>query len=543
VSPSKSRSSTRPTARSALQARLVCAFAVVLVVGLLLVTLVTSRDATWRMGKYVQDETAAVAEAVAVSVGGYLKAGDIAAMQRMVDRLEDHEHIRFIAFYSPSWQELTRSSIDEVAPGYRARLLSMPVSRVEEFEHHQIGPHTAMLMPVIAGDGEGSRLRGFAVVGLSLEAIQRHQAVTARTTMSVAGGVGIWALATYSFLVRRWLLPLRQMSDATRRIINGEVDNRVDEKHDRLLAGLPRAFNEMLQWLARYRGEIQDANDRLEQANRRLETTVTRRTSQLETANDRLRAEIAEKEDFLRAVSHDLNAPLRNIGGMVTLVLSKHRAALPEDVVQKLDRITKNVEAESSLINELLELSRIKTRRQRFESVDLEAMIWELRGVFENDLKTRNIDLILESSMPRLWAEKARIRQVFQNLIDNAIKYMGEGSLRQIRVSASVRMDEVEFSVTDTGSGIHPNDLERVFHVFRRGRSEIAQKVPGKGVGLSSVKSIIETYDGRIWVESELGRGTAFRFTINGAFLPDASGVARASTMKFDNREDEAQAA
>jgi signal transduction histidine kinase len=512
-------------------------------VGLMLVTLVTSRDASWRMGKYVQDETAGVAEAVAVGAGDYLDNGDLEALQRMVDRLETHDHIRFISFYSPTWHELTRSSVDQIAPGYRSRLLAMPVSRVEEFDEPGIGPHTAMLMPVIAGDGAGSRLRGFVVVGLSLQAIQRHQDVTARTTMSVALGVGIWALATYWFLVRRWLMPLRQMADATRRIINGEIDNRVDEKHNRLLAGLPSAFNEMLQWLAQYRGELQTANARLEQANRRLESTVAQRTCQLETANDRLRSEIAEKEDFLRAVSHDLNAPLRNIGGMVTLVLAKHRAGLPEDVVQKLDRITRNVEAESSLINELLELSRIKTRRQRFETVDLESMIWELRGVFENDLKTRNIDLILEASLPKLWAEKPRIRQVFQNLIDNAIKYMGDGAVRQIRVGAKVRIDEVEFNVTDTGSGIDPADLDRVFHVFRRGRSETAQKVTGKGVGLASVKSIIETYDGRIWVESQLGVGTTFRFTINGAYVPDASGVARASTMKIDQREDDALAA
>src|SRR5207253_101907 len=117
------------------------------------------------------------------------------------------------------------------------------------------------------------------------------------------------------------------------------------------------------------------------------------------------------------------------------------------------------------------------------------------------------------------------IRQLFQNLLDNAIKYMGDGTVREIGVGCHIGLDEVEFYVRDTGIGIDPEDLQKVFYVFRRGRNTSAVKVAGKGIGLASVKSIVETYNGRIWVESSPGEGSTFRFTIHKKFVPALGGV------------------
>jgi signal transduction histidine kinase len=139
--------------------------------------------------------------------------------------------------------------------------------------------------------------------------------------------------------------------------------------------------------------------------------------------------------------------------------------------------------------------------------------------VFENDLKTRGISLLIDDRLPVLTCEKARLRQVFQNLIDNAIKYMGDGPVREIHVGCRVKASEAEFYVRDTGIGIEAEDIGKVFHVFRRGKSQAVQNVSGKGVGLASVKSIVETYSGSIWVESQPGQGSTFKFTINGVHL------------------------
>jgi signal transduction histidine kinase len=153
------------------------------------------------------------------------------------------------------------------------------------------------------------------------------------------------------------------------------------------------------------------------------------------------------------------------------------------------------------------------------EPVETEALVRELGEMLENDLKTRGISLAIDGRLPVILGERARLRQVFQNLIDNAIKYMGDGAVREIHVGCDVRAGEAEFYVRDSGIGIPAEDVGKVFHVFRRGKSDAVQAVPGKGVGLSSVKSIVETYGGAIRVESESGQGSSFVFTINGQYV------------------------
>src|SRR5439155_1254371 len=155
-----------------------------------------------------------------------------------------------------------------------------------------------------------------------------------------------------------------------------------------------------------------------------LEQKVRERTAELEAANRRLGGEIAEKEQFLRAVSHDLGAPLRNISGMAAMLLMKYRDRFDADVVHRLERIQKNVQVQTDLISELLELSRIKTRRHKVERVELSAVVRELGEVLENDLRSKGITLMIDTPLPALSCERSRFRQVFQNLIDNAIKYM-----------------------------------------------------------------------------------------------------------------------
>jgi signal transduction histidine kinase len=296
-----------------------------------------------------------------------------------------------------------------------------------------------------------------------------------------------------------------------------------------VIGELARSFDEMVNWVKQQRHELAQTNARLAEANWDLEQRIAQRTAQLETANQRLQSEIAEKEAFLRAVSHDLNAPLRNIAGMATMLLMKHRAVFDQEIIHRLERIKSNVDSEMDLIAELLELSRIKTHRQKMEPVDLSAMIDELRGMFENDLRVKSIALVVETPLPVLIAERSRIRQIFQNLIDNGIKYMGEGPRREILIGCIAHQTEAEFYVSDSGMGIDREDLDKVFYVFRRGRNSLERNVAGKGVGLASVKSIVETYNGKIWVSSEPGTGSTFRFTINGKFVqePEAAGTSR----------------
>ena len=255
-------------------------------------------------------------------------------------------------------------------------------------------------------------------------------------------------------LVYGMFKPIRQLVDATRKMAAGRNDFALDTDRRDQIGELSRSFTDMAGRVRRQRealhssnvqlGEangrlnnanaalanlneaLNTANAKLSEANRDLERKVADRTAQLEAANRRLSGEISEKEDFLRAVSHDLNAPLRNIAGMASMLVTKHKDKFDADILHRLDRIQKNVQVETDLIGELLELSRIKTRRGEAERVDVSALVMDIGGVFEQDLQTKGISLVVDGPMPQLTAERARVRQVFQNLIDNAIKYMGE---------------------------------------------------------------------------------------------------------------------
>src|SRR5688500_17838819 len=118
---------------------------------------------------------------------------------------------------------------------------------------------------------------------------------------------------------------------------------------------------------------------------------------------------------------------------------------------------------------------------------------------------------------------------------------MGDGPVRRIQVGCTVQHTETEFYVRDSGIGIDPEDISKVFFVFRRGKNTAACNVPGKGVGLASVKSIIETYNGTIWVESQLGVGSTFRFTINGKFV-DVTASSSSSLTQHGSHESDADA-
>lgn len=380
-----------------------------------------------------------------------------------------------------------------------------------------------------------ARLVGYVTVAITQAADEERLATIRLLLVAMCAFVVLLSLPLVSMLVHRIFTPIRQLVDATHRLAQGDLSARVAIHRRDVIGDLARAFNEMVIRIKQHQDDLAATNAQLEVANRQLaeanhqlavsnrdlEERVRLRTAELETANRRLSNEINEKEEFLRAVSHDLNAPLRNISGMASMLLMKHRDKFDADVVHRLERIQKNVEVESDLINELLELSRIKTRKSESEFVDPTLVVRELADTFENDLKTRGIALHVDTELPFMHGERARVRQVFQNLIDNAIKYMGDGPTKAIHVGCRVNDAEAEFYVRDTGLGIEEEDLSKVFQVFRRGKGPAVQNIAGKGVGLASVKSIVETFSGSIWVESKVGEGTTFKFTINGQYLAD----------------------
>lgn len=351
------------------------------------------------------------------------------------------------------------------------------------------------------------RLLGFVLVCLDDQGMPALTRQLQAGQLGVATAVALVVLPPVVILVRRLTRPVRQLTDATARLAAGETEVRVPDQGDDELGTLARSFNAMAQHPSTARGQLIEANQQLEHR-------VEQRTAELEAANRRLQSEIDDKNEFLRAVTHDLGAPLRNISGMATMLMMKYREQLAEDALTKLQRINANAKHQTELINELLQLSRIRTRPGKRERIDLNALMDELRESLDYDLDKAGITFTVEGPLPVIWAEPLRIRQVFQNLLDNAVKYMGEGPERSITLRCQEQPHDFVFEIQDTGCGIAPEDLPNVFQVFRRAVHSGTHKIPGRGVGLANVKSILEAYSGTITVASTLGEGSTFTVTL-----------------------------
>ncbi|MGA2497869.1 MAG: ATP-binding protein [Tepidisphaeraceae bacterium] len=517
----------RSIGRLGLQGKLVLAFSMLLLAALATATGFALERSQSTLAGLMGEQARQLSQTLAFAAVEPYQGGDADQLHRLGSDLIKSRNIILVAFFDAEGKPLTTACRD---PDFRIGRFSeqsrrpQSLMRVEERHLPTLGNFLQVTAPVFdrrslqKGPAEagvtlsdmpmrGVRLHGYITVGVSQDAAQAELHRVSMVALGLGLAIFVLCLPLAIALIHRIFLPIRQLVSATNRISTGQYDAHVQMRRPDEIGQLAASFNEMVDCIHQHRRQLEDANHE-------LEDKVRRRTSELQATNCRLSAEIAEKEDFLRAVSHDLNAPLRNISGMAMLLLTKYRGRLDEEVAYRLERIRKNVEAESGLIAELLELSRIKTRRHKMELVDIDGLVRELVDCFEPDLREKNISIILDNMLPSFACERMRVRQVFQNLIDNAIKYMGDGPERRISIGWTEMADGYGFYVRDTGMGIHAEDVQKVFYVFRRGRNTAGTNVSGKGVGLASVKSIIETYGGRIWVESELGRGSTFRFSI-----------------------------
>src|SRR3954470_5248362 len=537
VNASSSSHALRPSAwkqflaEIGLQGKLILAFSMLLMIGLSTSSWMFVKKSRETLEDILGEQARQISQTLSMAATSSYSGHDIEELQRLGKELLKGRNIVLVGFFDEKGKPLAVECRDPEFAMHRMvgsennGSAMRDLMQVKRRFYPTLGAFLQINAPVFdmqRKSGDGPRLLGYLTIGISQNSEEAQLQRVSLLGVGVGCVIFVLSLPMASGLVHRIFLPIRQLVTATNRIASGDYEAHVDTKRPDEIGMLARSFNEMVLRIKEHQDQLRVANENLADANKGLEEKVKQRTKELEHSNVRLSSEIAEKEDFLRAVSHDLNAPLRNISGMAAMLLIKYRERFDEDIIHRLERIRKNVELETDLIAELLELSRIKTRRQKMEPVDLGTIINDLRDVFENDLKQRQIALIVESGLPTLLCEKARMRQVFQNLIDNAIKYMGDGAVKEIEISHRFMEEGIEFQVRDSGIGIDPEDMPKVFYVFRRGKN--TAEVKGKGVGLASVKSIIETYDGRIWVASELGQGSTFRFTIAKRFVPALGG-------------------
>jgi len=251
-------------------------------------------------------------------------------------------------------------------------------------------------------------------------------------------------------------------------------------------------------------------------SHRELERRVAERTRELEDLNEELKNLNKMKSDFISSVSHELRTPLTSIKGYASILMTGKLGDVLPAQKERLEKIDKHSNSLVHLINNLLDIARIESGKVQMEIKDIpiKEMLDSIIDIITPQIKEKNISLKINSKIKfdKIKADPSQIERVFLNLLSNAVKFTPEKGI--VTVYIEEKDDVIQFDVEDTGIGIPPQDTPKVFQEFFRADNALDQKIKGSGLGLSLVKKIVEAHKGKIWFNSELGKGTRFTFTL-----------------------------
>lgn len=259
-----------------------------------------------------------------------------------------------------------------------------------------------------------------------------------------------------------------------------------------------------------YRARLETVKAR----NQRLQAEIRERRqvqTEREAMIEKLEAQNAELERFTYTVSHDLKSPLVTIKGFLGVLEKDAVGGDTERVRDDIGRIRRAADTMAQLLEELLEISRVGRQVNPQEAIEMTELARDAAEIVNGEIQASGAKVVIEDAMPMIRGDRSRLLEVFQNLLDNAVKFRGDLSEPRVDVGTRRTSEEIVYVVRDNGIGIDRQYLEKVFGLFER----LDAATPGTGIGLALVKRIVELHGGRIWVESEgLGKGSCFCFTL-----------------------------
>lgn len=360
--------------------------------------------------------------------------------------------------------------------------------------------------PVTVAPALGKEL--FDQLRVSFDALQRtldRAAGDARTdlddaagrlrTVAVLIGIGLVGLLLVLALGLRRVVerPLSRLAGEVRRVAGGDFDAELHGTGPREIVGLGADVEGMRRQIVAEFHALREATDRLNRQTRELERSNT------------------ELEQFAYVASHDLQEPLRKVASFTQLLERRYKGQLDERADQYIAFAVDGAKRMQGLINDLLSFSRVGRLTREHVEIGADTLVEQALANLSLAIEDAGATVTVAPDLPRVMVDQALVVGVFQNLIGNAIKFLGDDPPK-IEIGLADAGVEWEFSVADNGIGIEPEYADRIFVIFQRLHPKDAY--PGTGIGLAMCRKIIEYHGGRIWLDTSVPVGTTFRFTL-----------------------------
>ena len=368
-----------------------------------------------------------------------------------------------------------------------------------------VADHFVLYHPV----GDEERLGSLRIVA-SLGQLRERIRIFGTALVFVLLASALAALALSSWLQGFFSRPITDLAETAKGVSQTHDYTLRAPKHAEDEVGVAvEAFNEMLARIEGALSERKRAEEALLALNTTLEERVAERTAAAEQKTAELQRSNQELEQFAYVASHDLQEPLRAVRSFTQLIEERIRPTLDSETTVYFDQVLGGVARMHALINDLLSYARVGRTTLTRGRVDFGAVLEAALADLGPSLKECD-GRVMHGPMPVVVGDGDRLGQLIRNLITNAIRFRSSEPPR-IEISAERRGDGWQFAVRDNGIGIDPRHHERIFVIFQRlhGRDR-----PGTGIGLAICRKIVEMYGGKIWVQSELGKGATFFFTL-----------------------------
>jgi signal transduction histidine kinase len=378
-------------------------------------------------------------------------------------------------------------------------------------------PDEVLLGARVRPKGEEAReeVIGAATVGLSLAGVEAQ----VRSLATLWGGITaafliVSAAVLYGFSLRI-TNPIKQLTQQAQKIAAGGLQQQIAVRSRDEIGSLAAAFNHMTGSLQVSMNEKEHALSELAELNRTLEDRIRQRTVELEEKSRQLAAASRHKSDFLANVSHELRTPMNAILGFNEMILDQVYGDISDELRRPLIDIQQSGQHLLRLISDVLDLSKIEAGRMDLVLGEYSVLdtVTATRNSLASLAAEKGLEFVVSvpAEMPLAYGDGRRVTQCLLNLAGNALKFTRQG---RVDIAVDLLNEMLRFRVSDTGIGISRQQIDKLFTEFQQADATIAREFGGTGLGLSITRKFVEMHGGRVWAESEIGKGSTFFFSI-----------------------------